>query len=93
MISVLSHVLPEYTHNMVYNFLNGDIKKATRMQLDVIPLCKALFSEVNPIPVKAALNILGYNYGIPRLPLTKMSAEKEKILKNEIKIFKKTSEI
>lgn len=86
-ISVLSHVLPEYTHNMVYNFLNGDIKKPTKMQLDVIPLCKALFSEVNPIPVKAALNILGYNYGIPRLPLTKMSTEKEEILKNEIAKF------
>ena len=86
-ISVLSHVLPEYTHNMVYNFLNGDVKTATKMQLDVIPLCKALFSEVNPIPVKAALNILGYNYGIPRLPLTKMSTEKEEILKNEIAKF------
>ncbi|MEE0865473.1 MAG: 4-hydroxy-tetrahydrodipicolinate synthase [Clostridia bacterium] len=86
-ISVLSHVLPEYTHNMVHNFLNGDIKTATKMQLDVIPLCKALFSEVNPIPVKAALNLLGYNYGIPRLPLTKMSIEKEKILKNEIAKF------
>lgn len=86
-ISVLSHVLPEYTHNMVHNFLNGDLKKATKMQLDVIPLCKALFSEVNPIPVKAALNILGYNYGIPRLPLTKMSSEKEEILKNEIAKF------
>ena len=91
-ISVLSHVLPEYTHNMVYNFLNGDIKKATRMQLDVIPLCKALFSEVNPIPVKAALNILGYNYGIPRLPLTKMCTEKEEILKTEINAIKKISE-
>lgn len=91
-ISVLSHVLPEYTHNMVYNFLNGDVKKATKMQLDVIPLIKALFSEVNPIPVKAALNILGYNYGIPRLPLTKMSAEKEEILKTEINSTKKISE-
>ena len=83
-ISVLSHVLPEYTHNMVYNFLNGDVKKATKMQLDVIPLCTTLFSEVNPIPVKAALNILGYNYGIPRLPLTKMSSEKEELLKIEL---------
>lgn len=91
-ISVLSHVLPEYTHNMVYNFLNGDIKKATKMQLDVIPLVKALFSEVNPIPVKAALNILGYNYGIPRLPLTKMCTEKEEILKTEINAIKKISE-
>lgn len=86
-ISVLSHILPEYTHNMVYNFLNGNIKDATKMQLDVIPLVKALFSEVNPIPVKAALNILGYNYGIPRLPLTKISEEKEEVLKNEINIF------
>lgn len=86
-ISVLSHVLPEYTHNMVYSFLNGDIKTATKMQLDTIPLTKALFSEVNPIPVKAALNILGYNYGIPRLPLTKMSENKEEILKNEINKF------
>lgn len=86
-ISVLSHVLPEYTHDMVHNFLNGDIKKATKMQIDAIPLVKALFSEVNPIPVKAALNMLGYNYGIPRLPLTKMSIEKEKILKDEIAKF------
>ena len=54
------------------------------MQLDAIPLIKALFSEVNPIPVKAALNILGYQFGSPRLPLTPMSEEKEKILKNEL---------
>ena len=90
-ISVLSHVLPEYTHNMVYNFLNGDVKKATKMQLDVIPLCKTLFSEVNPIPVKAALNILGYNYGIPRLPLTKMSIEKEEAVE-EVKEDDKKAE-
>ena len=86
-ISVLSHVLPEYTHNMVQNFFDGDIKEATKMQLDAIPLVKALFSEVNPIPVKEALNILGYNYGIPRLPLTKLSEDKENILRNEIKKF------
>lgn len=83
-ISVLSNVLPEYTHNMVQNFLDGNIHTATKMQLEAIPLIKALFSEVNPIPVKAALNILGYDFGIPRLPLTKMSEEKEKILKNEL---------
>lgn len=83
-ISVLSNVIPEYTHNMVQNFLDGKIDTATRMQLDAIPLVKALFSEVNPIPVKAALNILGYNFGIPRLPLTKMSEDKEKILKDEL---------
>lgn len=86
-ISVLSHVLPEYTHNMVQNFFDGNIKKATKMQLDAIPLVKSLFSEVNPIPVKEALNILGYNYGVPRLPLTKLSEDKENILRDEIKKF------
>ena len=86
-ISVLSHVLPEYTHNMVQNFFDGNIKEATKMQLDAIPLVKALFSEVNPIPVKEALNILGYNYGVPRLPLTKLSGDKEKILRDEIEKF------
>lgn len=83
-ISVLSNVMPEYTHNMVQNFFDGKIEKATKMQLAAIPLINALFSEVNPIPVKSALNILGFDFGTPRLPLTKMSEEKEKILKNEL---------
>ncbi len=83
-ISVLSNVMPEYTHTMVQKFLDGYIDIATKMQLDAIPLIKALFSEVNPIPVKAGLNLLGYDYGIPRLPLTKMTEEKESILKNEL---------
>lgn len=83
-ISVLSNVMPEYTHNLVQNFLDGNINLATKMQLEAIPLIKALFSEVNPIPVKAALNILGYHFGIPRLPLTKMSEEKEKVLHSEL---------
>ena len=83
-ISVLSNVMPEYTHNITKNFFEGDIKLATKMQLDAIPLINSLFSEVNPIPVKAALNLLGYDFGIPRLPLTKMTEEKEKILKEEL---------
>lgn len=83
-ISVLSNVMPEYTHNMVQNFFDGKIEKATKMQLAAIPLINALFSEVNPIPVKSALNILGFDFGTPRLPLIKMSEEKEKILKNEL---------
>ena len=86
-ISVLSNILPNYTHDLVQNFFDGNITIATKMQLDVIPLIKALFSEVNPIPVKAALNILGYKYGIPRLPLTMMSKDKEEILKNELLKF------
>ena len=65
-------------------FFDGNIEKATKMQLDALPLVKALFSEVNPIPVKAALNHIGYNYGIPRLPLTKMSSDKEQRLIEEL---------
>ena len=83
-ISVLSNVKAEYTHNIVQNFFDGNIDIATKMQLDALPLIKALFSEVNPIPVKAALNIQGYNFGIPRLPLTPMTAEKMEVLKKEL---------
>ena len=72
-ISVLSNVKPKYTHEMCYHFFNNEIEKATKMQLDAIDLINALFSEVNPIPVKEALNILGYNYGEPRLPLIPLS--------------------
>ena len=68
-ISVLSNVKPKYTHDMVQNFFDGNIKEATKMQLDAIPLINTLFAEVNPIPVKAALNIIGYDFGEPRLPL------------------------
>ena len=68
-ISVLSNVKPKLTHDIVQNFLDGNIKEATKLQLDSIPLINTLFAEVNPIPVKAALNIIGYNFGEPRLPL------------------------
>ena len=83
-ISVLSNVKPEYTHNMVQNFFDGNIEEATKMQLNALPVIKALFSEVNPIPVKAALNMQGYDFGIPRLPLTPMSEGKMEILKKEL---------
>lgn len=84
-ISVLSNVVPKYTCDMVKNFFDGNINVATKMQLDSIPLIDALFSEVNPIPVKSALNILGFDFGLPRLPLTKFSEENEQILRNELK--------
>lgn len=83
-ISVLSNIYPKYTHDIVQNFFDGNISKAIKMQIDAIPLVKALFSEINPIPVKAALNILGFDFGVPRLPLTKMDPEKEKLLKIEL---------
>lgn len=88
-ISVLSNVLPKYTHDMVQNFLTGNVQMATKMQLNVLPLIHALFSEVNPIPIKAALNLLGYRFGVPRLPLTKLSEDKEIVLKNELLNFAK----
>lgn len=67
---------------MVMDFLNGDTKKACDAQLKCIPLIDALFCEVNPIPVKEALNLKGYDFGIPRLPLVEMSeAGKEKLKK------------
>ena len=83
-ISVLSNVKPEYTHNMVASYLNGDVEKAKEYQLKAIPLIKALFCEVNPIPVKAALNDMGFDYGIPRLPLIPMTEENHEKLKKEL---------
>ena len=71
-ISVLSNVAPKETHDMVMNYLNGDTKAATKLQLDAIELIGALFCEVNPIPVKAALNLMGYEVGSCKLPLCDM---------------------
>ena len=81
-ISVLSNIMPKYTHDMVRKYLDGNVAEATKMQLDVIDLIECLFCEVNPIPVKYALNLMGYNYGKPRLPLVELSdANKEKMKK------------
>lgn len=87
-ISVLSNVAPKYTHNLVYNYLNGNHKLALDMQLNAIELINSLFCEVNPIPVKAALNMIGYNFGKPRLPLIEMSSVNADILKNNLETFK-----
>lgn len=83
-ISVLSNIIPKDVHNMIENFLNGNIKDATKLQLDTLNLTSALFSEVNPIPVKAACNMMGFNSGIPRLPLIEMSESGKEKLKNEM---------
>ena len=72
-ISVLSNVAPKYTHDLIENFQNGNVSEAARMQLKALPLVNALFCEVNPIPAKAALNMIGYDMGTPRLPLIEMS--------------------
>ena len=85
-ISVLSNVVPEETHNMVHDYLNGDLITAKNLQLDYLDLVDALFSEVNPIPVKAAMNLLGYNVGGLRLPLTELEEphcrELERVLRH-----------
>jgi len=83
-ISVLSNIIPKDVHNMVENFLNGNIREATKLQLNTLKLTSALFSEVNPIPVKTACNMMGFNAGIPRLPLIEMSKSGKEKLKNEM---------
>ncbi|MEE3420774.1 MAG: 4-hydroxy-tetrahydrodipicolinate synthase [Lachnospiraceae bacterium] len=86
-ISVLSDVAPQATHDMVQYCLDGDYENARKLQLRAFPLVKALFSEVNPIPVKAALNLQGFNVGNPRLPLTPMREDHLEVLKKEMKEF------
>lgn len=80
-ISVLSNVAPEYVHNMVYKFFEVDVAGSCKMQLDAIPVINALFSEVNPIPVKAAMNLQGKEVGPLRLPLTEMEPQNKEVLK------------
>lgn len=88
-ISVLSNIEPKFTHEMVKCYFDGKIEIATKMQLDCLNLVNNLFSEVNPIPVKAALNLLGYDFGNPRLPLVEMTKEKKEKLEKAIKDFQK----
>ena len=84
-ISVLSNVLPQETHDIVASYLEGDVKKSCELQVKYIPLIKALFSEVNPIPVKKAMNLMGMEVGSLRLPLTEMEEEHAKKLAEEMK--------
>ena len=86
-ISVLSNIAPQQTHDMVMSFLNGDTKKAMEMQLKCSALVDALFSEVNPIPVKKAMNLMGMNVGSLRGPLEEMSEGAAKVLEAEMKKF------
>lgn len=80
-ISVLSNIMPKYTHKMCYKYFEGNVCEAAKMQLDVIDLTDALFCEVNPIPAKYALNLMGYNFGKPRMPLIELSDSNKEILK------------
>ena len=81
-ISVLSNIAPKYTHDLAMSYLEGDVQKSCEMQLKALPLVRALFCEVNPIPVKAAMNLMGKEVGPLRMPLTEMEeAHKENLKK------------
>ena len=82
-ISVLANCMPKETHDMVFAYLNGDTKTATKLQLDLLEFVNNLFIEVNPIPVKEALNLMGMNVGGYRLPLCEMEeGNREKLKKS-----------
>lgn len=86
-ISVLSNVAPRQTHEMTAAFLDGDLEKACRMQLDAIELIDALFCEVNPIPVKTALNLQGKEAGPLRGPLSPMEEKNVERLKKAMESY------
>ena len=86
-ISVLSNVAPRETHDICAKFFDGDVKGACELQLKAIPLIEQLFSEVNPIPVKKAVNLMGMECGGVRMPLTELTPEHEKTLAQAMKDF------
>ena len=86
-ISVLSNVAPKETHDMVMDFLEGRVEESRKLQLRALPLIGALFCEVNPIPVKTAMNLLGKECGPLRGPLSPMEPEHEELLKKAMTDF------
>lgn len=86
-ISVLSNVAPKFMHDMVMNYLEGRQQEALKMQWKAIPMVDALFSEVNPIPVKAAMNLMGWQVGSLRAPLSDMEPENVKRLAKAMQEF------
>lgn len=86
-ISVLSNVLPRETHRLCEAWFNGAYEESRRLQLSLLPLINALFMEVNPIPVKEALNHLGFNVGPCRLPLCDMTEEHKRALYETLKSY------
>lgn len=86
-ISVIANILPRDTHDLCEKYFNGDIEGARALQLKMLPLVKALFIETNPIPVKAAMNLMGMNVGTLRLPLIEMSQKGLEVLKKEMTAY------
>ncbi|MDY6065957.1 MAG: 4-hydroxy-tetrahydrodipicolinate synthase [Finegoldia sp.] len=83
-ISVLANILPKQTHQMCQSFIDGDIKGAAKIQEDLLPLIEALFVEVNPVPVKAAMSMMGMCENVLRLPLTKASEQTSKLIRQRL---------
>lgn len=81
-ISVMANIIPKDTHNMVVSFLEGNIEEARRLQLKYVDLIKALFMDVSPMPLKAAMNLMGMNVGKCRMPLVDLDEEKLSKMKN-----------
>lgn len=86
-ISVLSNVAPQYTHDLCAKWFAGDVAGSLKMQLDALPLCNALFADVNPIPVKWAMNRLGWQAGACRLPLVDPSPAVQQQLEKALRDF------
>lgn len=86
-ISVLSNIAPRQTHDICAAYFDGDVKKSMKMQLDAIPLISELFCEVNPIPVKAAMNLMGKEVGPLRMPLTEMEPQNQERLAKAMKEY------
>ena len=86
-ISVLSNVAPEYTHDIVAKYLDGKVEESCKMQLDALPLVHALFCEVNPIPVKTAMNMMGMEVGPLRMPLCEMEESNKETLAKAMKDY------
>ena len=86
-ISVLSNVAPRQTHDICASYFAGDVKTSASLQLKAIPLITELFSEVNPIPVKAAMNMMGKGVGPLRMPLTEMEPQNQEKLKKAMTAY------
>ena len=86
-ISVLSNVAPDETHDICEKFFNGDIAGSAALQLKALPLVEQLFCEVNPIPVKKAMQLMGVDCGPLRMPLTEISKAHEETLAKAMKEF------
>lgn len=86
-ISVMANIIPKDTHDLVAKFLDGDVAGSRNMQLRTVNLVKALFIDISPIPIKAAMNLMGMNVGSCRMPLVDLSEKHMEILKSAMKEY------